>query len=1032
MYKSWQVPDALHRSFPFWAWNGKLNKEELIRQVRLMKEAGVGGFFIHSREGLETEYLGHEWMECVRAVVDEAKRQGMYVWLYDEDRFPSGTAGGKVPACGDAFRCKGLTLQIQEVESYPDLFDQEIFGKDYGSDDHIGIQAVYGAVVGDQDKVLSIRRLAMKQHEAFLEGEVLLVVQLEVSASSEWFNFQSPPDNLNPECVERFIMETHEKYKAVIGDEFGKTVLGIFTDEPSLHDRHAFFGEKKGWIPWTYGLGTYFKELNGYDFLDFLPYMYFRGEYSKRTRRDYWHMITLRFGETFFKRIGDWCKDNNIMFTGHFLQEDKIGLCTRVNGAAMPDYQYQQVPGIDMLCEQTNEYMTVKQCTSVANQLDKKWVLSETYGCTGWDFTFEGQKWMGDWQFVLGVNRRCQHLALYSLRGCSKRDYPPSFHYNTNWWRENKWIEDYFSRLSLLLEQGKAVRNVLIIHPASRVWSRLGTSPYGNPVRRNERDVPGLNAYGDQLNQLIEYLERNHMDLDLGDELLIRQYGSTGQGKFQIGSAEYPVVIVPPDMDSMLEDTNVLLREFVADGGCLIYMTHFTAPGGKISCESQETVNFIPGSQIVENREKLIKYLEPYHQVFIQNRKGEECKDILYQLRKVKGGYILFLVNNSRVKEVDANIRLPFNSIPIEMGLFDGKIKEAPIYNNGTTGVNFHSHFERSGSTLYFLKAIEVKKTFISGPLPYRLDHDNVLPLDMCQYRLKGQPWSGTMEVWKAQKEVRYRLGMRQIVRNGLEQRYRWINPAELRERHRLNLRFDFDSSRDMRNLRLALERSKEFRIKLNRIPIESKKKGYFLDREFETIEISHIRKGKNQLELSCDYREDMELENIYLLGEFGVSPERRLIKLQKMLPFGDWAKQGLKHYCGSVSWVFVYQNNEVDARINLKVPGIEGVCAIIRINDAEIPLLCNGPKELSIEEYIKYGLNKIEVEVMGSPRNMMGPFHLKEKPYSTKDSSFSPTPSEYSSHYLLTPYGIMGDLQIMSMKIPDKKAIKDSITELL
>ena len=67
----------------------------------------------------------------------------------------------------------------------------------------------------------------------------------------------------------------------------------------------------------------------------------------------------------------------------HFLQEDKIGLCARVNGAVMPDYQYQQVPGIDMLCEQTNEYMTVKQCTSVANQLDKKWVLSETYGCTG-------------------------------------------------------------------------------------------------------------------------------------------------------------------------------------------------------------------------------------------------------------------------------------------------------------------------------------------------------------------------------------------------------------------------------------------------------------------------------------------------------------------------------------------------------------------------------------------------------------------------------------------------------------------------
>ena len=162
-----------------------------------------------------------------------------------------------------------------------------------------------------------------------------------------------------------------------------------------------------------------------------------------------------------------------------------MGRAVRVNGAVMPNYQYQHVPGIDMLCEQTGEYLTVKQCTSAAAQLGKKQVLSETYGCTGWDFTFEGQKWMGDWQFVLGVNRRCQHLALYSLRGCRKRDYPPSFNYNTSWWRENKRTEDYFARLSLALEQGEVIREILLIHPLSTVWSRLGVSTWGNPVRRN-------------------------------------------------------------------------------------------------------------------------------------------------------------------------------------------------------------------------------------------------------------------------------------------------------------------------------------------------------------------------------------------------------------------------------------------------------------------------------------------------------------------------------------------------------------------
>ena len=86
-------------------------------------------------------------------------------------------------------------------------------------------------------------------------------------------------------------------------------------------------------------------------------------------------------------------------------------------------------------------------------------MLSETYGCSSWEFTFEGQKWVGDWQYVLGVNLRCQHLALYTLRGCRKRDYPPAFNYNTTWWKYNGVVEDYFARVGRVLTEGEAVRD---------------------------------------------------------------------------------------------------------------------------------------------------------------------------------------------------------------------------------------------------------------------------------------------------------------------------------------------------------------------------------------------------------------------------------------------------------------------------------------------------------------------------------------------------------------------------------------------
>ncbi|MBP3543196.1 MAG: hypothetical protein J6J86_03105, partial [Lachnospiraceae bacterium] len=590
LIEQFKKPSADKRSFPFWAWNSRMDKDEIRRQIREMKRAGVGGFFIHYRDGLETEYLSEEWMDCVKAAVEEAREQGLYAWLYDEDRFPSGTAGGRVTSCGDEYRCKGLTLEVLPSSAYAKLSKEEIETRlktqsetelqvssqnlTEFPDNRNGLLAVYRAAI-DGDSIKEYKRLPLREdrasatEETFAEDEVLLAVRLEVSAPCGWFNNEAPPDNLNPDCVKKFIEVTHERYKQVVGDEFGRTVPGIFTDEPSLHDRHSFFGEKKSWIPWTYGYGEYFKELAGYDFLELLPEFYFHGERSAKVRHDYWHSIAKRYGESYFKVIGEWCEENKLLFTGHFLQEDKLGLSTRVNGVIMPNYQYQQVPGIDMLCEQTGEYMTVKQCTSVAAQLGKKQVISETYGCTGWEFTFEGQKWMGDWQFVLGINRRCQHLALYSLRGCRKRDYPPSFNYNTTWWQQNKTVDDYFARLSVLLEQGEAVRNILLLHPVTTAWSRLGVNPYGNPIRRQERDVPALNVYGDKLNKLIEYLERAHLDCDLGDELLIGQYGSVRKEQFVIGRASYLAVVVPP-VDTLLASTCEKLLTYMNQGG-LVY-----------------------------------------------------------------------------------------------------------------------------------------------------------------------------------------------------------------------------------------------------------------------------------------------------------------------------------------------------------------------------------------------------------------------------------------------------------------------------
>ena len=89
-------PTSEFRGTPFWALNSYLTKEELCRQIDIFKEMGLGGFHLHVRTGLENEYLSEEYMNLIKDTVDKAKREEMLAWLYDEDRWPSGAAGGLV------------------------------------------------------------------------------------------------------------------------------------------------------------------------------------------------------------------------------------------------------------------------------------------------------------------------------------------------------------------------------------------------------------------------------------------------------------------------------------------------------------------------------------------------------------------------------------------------------------------------------------------------------------------------------------------------------------------------------------------------------------------------------------------------------------------------------------------------------------------------------------------------------------------------------------------------------------------------
>ncbi|MBL8993439.1 MAG: glycoside hydrolase, partial [Spirochaetia bacterium] len=340
---------------PFWSWNADLEEEELVRQIRDMKEKGWGGYFMHSRVGLITPYLSKKWFDCVKACLKEAAATGTDAWLYDEDKWPSGFAGGIVPEMGKAYRLKVLKA------IRPEELDKE------------------------NDEVLSkIQRP---------EGEVL-IAKHTAPLGNAWFNGASYVDMMNPEVVKKFLEVTVDGYKKEVGEHFGKEIPGIFTDEPC----YTMFGQFRGMLPWTDGLPDFFQKLKGYKIEDHFAELFFAGPGSVRTRFDFFDAATRLFRESFTRQYYEKCEANNLIFTGHFMAEDSLESQTQWVGAAMPHYEFMHWPGIDKLARHVKQTVTVKQLSSVAEQLGKERIFSEVFGVNGQQFDFRGRRWIHNWE----------------------------------------------------------------------------------------------------------------------------------------------------------------------------------------------------------------------------------------------------------------------------------------------------------------------------------------------------------------------------------------------------------------------------------------------------------------------------------------------------------------------------------------------------------------------------------------------------------------------------------------------------------
>ena len=181
------------------------------------------------------------------------------------------------------------------------------------------------------------------------------------------------------------------------------------------------------------------------------------------------------------------------------------------------------------------------------------------------------------------------------------------------------------------------------------------------------------------------------------------------------------------------------------------------------------------------------------------------------------------------------------------------------------------------------------------------------------------------------------------------------------------------------------------------------------MDRDIRKVALHNLWKGFNQIILRCCYRNAMELEECYLCGEFGVTKSRRIVAMPRVLCIGDWTTQGFFHYAGSIC--YQYQFDWSMGRIKhiyLKLRDYAAVGLCVSVNGKSIEVPWKTVSILNITDYLKNGENQLSVEVIGSPRNLFGPFHLRDvKRGVTNDRCFQVEGAEYVEEYNELPYGI-------------------------
>ena len=911
---------------PFWSWNDKLRKEELVRQIELMKKKGIEGFFMHARGGLKTEYMGEDWFDCIETCMDKADELGMEAWAYDENGWPSGFASGAVPKKSVDFQQKSLeTATLNKGDKLP-------------------------------ENLLGLYRVSENGFES--------INTAENSCFAVYYTVNPYYiDTFNKDAVKCFIAETHEKYYEHFGDRFGKSLKGFFTDEPQYgHDI----------TPWSTLFQELFLKKYGYSLTDNLPFLYFDFDGAKKFRSDFYNMVSRQFRTSFIKQMYDWCIEHNCKLTGHLMDEDNFLTQVASTGGVMACYEYFHEPGIDWLGKHVSTPFIPKQLGSVARQLGRK-TLTESFAGCGWDVSLNELKWIMQWQMVNGVTSLCPHLEGYSLRGERKRDYPASVFYQLPWFKEAyKPFAEFICKTGAVLDEGREEAPILLIEPLQTAY-----------IKQNPKNTKGINALQSDFERITADLSDNHMLYHYGDESITEHFGSVKDNKLVIGKCEYDTVIMPY-MQSLTESTLKLLTEFSQNGGRLYFagekpslvngvkderLKRLKAEKAdlnaikreygfaNITTDGKENKNIHYTKRIMDNGDRiyyLVNLSDEEQTVTVNTNDKVYLYDVITEKAAETDGKLTFapyesfmLISSETVKPEKADSReTEYISINREFAVSESTVNALTLdfCRYRTDGGEWQPE---TAVIILQRKLLELKK-----PCKIELEfsfnaESGALTDNIClcaetpesfEFLINGKPFEFKDSGYYIDKSIRKSN----------------ISDYVIQGKNTVTLKGEFYQSEDV------------YRVLFTPGIHESELNKLTYDTELESIYITGSFGVRAEDEISYGER-----KTIFAGKHFTLTEMPKTADISKITESGFWFFSGAMELTKGIT-----VNKRENTKYVLSLKKLNAPAARLEVNGKKAAVLMFAPYSADITDYLKDGENEVKITLLSGNRNLLGPHH--------------------------------------------------------